>query len=122
MAAEDSKRAASSSGIEESLRATLRMLGTITRDGTATADDMRKVLSTRVTRQQVRDALTVCTAFNITDRLADASPSPSKSSPPQPSTQEPSTCRSAATISSPNHNPTATAPPIDPAKSNSHAP
>jgi hypothetical protein len=36
------------------------------------ADDMREVLSAGVSRRQVEDALAVCTAFNITDRLADA--------------------------------------------------
>jgi alkylhydroperoxidase family enzyme len=58
--------------IEERLRATLRMLAKLTREGTVTADDMRVVLSTGATRQQVEDALAVGTAFNITNRLADA--------------------------------------------------
>jgi hypothetical protein len=54
------------------LRATLRMLGKLTREGEVSADDMRKVLSAGVSPQQVEDALAVCAAFNTTDRLADA--------------------------------------------------
>ncbi|MFJ4656967.1 carboxymuconolactone decarboxylase family protein [Nocardia sp. NPDC088792] len=60
-----------SAPIEEGLRATLRMLGKLTREGTVTADDMREVLSAGVTRQQVEDALAVCAAFDTTNRLAD---------------------------------------------------
>jgi hypothetical protein len=33
--------------------------------------DMREVLAAGVSRQQVEDALTVCAAFNTTDRLTD---------------------------------------------------
>lgn len=58
--------------VEEPLRATLRMLGKLTRDGKVGADDIRKVLAAGASPQQVRDALAVCAAFNITDRLADA--------------------------------------------------
>jgi uncharacterized peroxidase-related enzyme len=61
-----------SAPIEEPLRATLRMLGKLTREGKVGAEDMREVLSAGVSRQQVEDALAVCTAFNTTDRLADA--------------------------------------------------
>jgi uncharacterized peroxidase-related enzyme len=61
-----------SAPIEDGLRATLRMLGTLTREGKVGADDMREVLSAGVSPQQVEDALAVCAAFNITDRLADA--------------------------------------------------
>ncbi|GAA1775893.1 hypothetical protein [Actinomadura chokoriensis] len=61
-----------SAPIEESLRATLRMLGTLTRDGAVGADDVRDVLAAGVSPKQVRDALAVCAAFTITDRLADA--------------------------------------------------
>ena len=61
-----------SAPIEDGLRATLWMLGKLTREGTVDADDMRQVLSAGVSRQQVADALAVCVAFNITDRLADA--------------------------------------------------
>jgi uncharacterized peroxidase-related enzyme len=58
--------------IEEPLRATLRMLGKLTRDGTVGADDVRDVLAAGVSPKQVQDALAVCAAFTITDRLADA--------------------------------------------------
>ena len=61
-----------SAPIEAGLRATLRMLGTLTREGKVGAGDMRPVLSAGVSREQVEDALAVCAAFNTTDRLADA--------------------------------------------------
>ena len=48
------------------------MLGKLTREGKAGAEDMRQVLSAGVSRQQVEDALAVCAAFSTTDRLADA--------------------------------------------------
>jgi uncharacterized peroxidase-related enzyme len=58
--------------IEEPPRATLRMLGKLTREHTVTADDMRAVLSDGVSREQIQDALAVSFAFNTTNRLADA--------------------------------------------------
>lgn len=58
--------------IEEPLRATLQMLGRLTREHAVTADDMRAALAAGATSQQVRDALAVCCAFNTTNRLADA--------------------------------------------------
>ena len=58
--------------IEEPLRATLRLLGKLTREHDVNADDMRAVLSAGVSREQIEDALAVCFAFNTTDRLADA--------------------------------------------------
>jgi uncharacterized peroxidase-related enzyme len=61
-----------SAAIAEPLKATLRMLGKLTREGKVTADDMRDVLAAGVSPQQVKDALAVCAAFNITNRLADA--------------------------------------------------
>jgi len=61
-----------SAPIEAGLKATLRMLGKLTREGKLGAGDMRQVLSAGVSRQQVEDALAVCAAFNTTDRLADA--------------------------------------------------
>jgi AhpD family alkylhydroperoxidase len=61
-----------SAPIEDGLRAALRMLGKLTREGMVGAEDMRDVLSAGVSRQQVEDALAVCAAFNTTDRLADA--------------------------------------------------
>jgi uncharacterized peroxidase-related enzyme len=61
-----------SAPIGDGLRATLRMLGKLTREGKADAEDMRQVLAAGVSRQQVGDALAVCAAFNTTGRLADA--------------------------------------------------
>ena len=61
-----------SAPVEDGLRATLRMLGKLTREGKVGAEDMRQVLSAGVSRQQVEDALAVCAAFNTTNRLADA--------------------------------------------------
>ena len=58
--------------VEDGLRATLRMLGKLTKEGKVDADDMRQVLSAGVSRQQVADALAVGAAFNTTGRLADA--------------------------------------------------
>jgi uncharacterized peroxidase-related enzyme len=61
-----------SAPVEEPLRATLRMLGKLTAEGTVSAEDMRDVLAAGVSRQQVKDALAVCVAFNTTARLANA--------------------------------------------------
>jgi AhpD family alkylhydroperoxidase len=58
--------------IEEPLRATLRMLGKLTREHSIDPDDVRAVLAEGVSPQQIEDALAVCLAFNITDRLANA--------------------------------------------------
>jgi alkylhydroperoxidase family enzyme len=61
-----------SAPVEGALQAMLRMLGKLTREGKIGAEDMRAVLAAGVSHQQVKDALAVCAAFNITDRLADA--------------------------------------------------
>ena len=61
-----------SAPITEGLRATLGMLGKLTRLGTLSADDVRAALSAGVSRQQIEDALAVGFAFNTTDRLANA--------------------------------------------------
>ncbi|MEQ4299851.1 alkylhydroperoxidase AhpD family core domain-containing protein [Plantactinospora sp. B6F1] len=61
-----------SAPVPEPLRATLRMLGKLTAEGKLGAEDVREVLSAGVSRQQVKDALAVCVAFNTTARLADA--------------------------------------------------
>ena len=61
-----------SAPVEEGLRATLGMLGTLTREGEVGVEDMRHVLAAGVSSQQVQDALAVCAAFNTTGRLADA--------------------------------------------------
>jgi len=58
--------------VAEPLRTTLRMLGELTATGKLSGHDMRQVLNAGVTRQQIEDALAVCAAFNMTDRLADA--------------------------------------------------
>lgn len=58
--------------IDERLRATLRMLGKLARGNGIDADDMRAVLDASVSPQQIKDALAVSLAFNITDRLANA--------------------------------------------------
>lgn len=58
--------------IDEPLRATLRVLGKLTRDHSVNPDDMRAVLAKGVSPGKIEDALAVCLAFNITDRLADA--------------------------------------------------
>lgn len=58
--------------VEEPLRATLRVLGVLTRDGTVGADEMRKALDAGATPGQLADALAVCASFNTTNRLADA--------------------------------------------------
>jgi AhpD family alkylhydroperoxidase len=58
--------------IEEPLRATLLMLGKLTREQTVDADDMRAVLAAGASGQQIEDALAVCFSFNVIGRLADA--------------------------------------------------
>jgi uncharacterized peroxidase-related enzyme len=58
--------------IDEPLRATLRMLGKLAEQNSIEADDIRAVLDASVSPQQIRDALAVSLAFNITDRLANA--------------------------------------------------
>jgi uncharacterized peroxidase-related enzyme len=60
------------SAIEEPLRATLVMLGKLTREHTVDANDMRAVLAAGASRQQIVDALAVCFSFNVIGRLADA--------------------------------------------------
>jgi AhpD family alkylhydroperoxidase len=61
-----------SAPVEEPLRATLRMLGRLTADGTLSPEDVREVLATGVSPRQIEDALAVCAAFDTTGRLADA--------------------------------------------------
>ena len=61
-----------SASIEEPLRATLLMLGKLTREHTVDADDIRAVLAAGASRQQIEDALAVCFSFNVIGRLADA--------------------------------------------------
>ena len=61
-----------SAAISEPLRATLRMLGKLTREYTVNGDDMRAVLAAGVSREEIEDALAVCFSFNVVGRLADA--------------------------------------------------
>lgn len=58
--------------IDEPLRATLRMLGKLTREHKVDANDMRAVQAAGVSRAQIEDALAICFAFNTMNRLADA--------------------------------------------------
>jgi len=58
--------------VEEPLRATLLMLGKLTREHAVDEDDMRAVLAAGASRQQIEDALAVCFSFNVIGRLADA--------------------------------------------------
>lgn len=50
--------------IEQPLRATSRLLRTLTREQTLDAEDMRAVLAAGVSREQIEDALAVGFAFN----------------------------------------------------------
>jgi uncharacterized peroxidase-related enzyme len=58
--------------IGKPLRATLRMLGSLTREHAPDVDDMRAVLAAGVSREQIEDALAIGFAFNTMNRLADA--------------------------------------------------
>jgi uncharacterized peroxidase-related enzyme len=58
--------------LSEPLRATLLMLGRLTREHSVNADDMRAVLAAGASRRQIEDALAVCFSFNVMTRLADA--------------------------------------------------
>jgi uncharacterized peroxidase-related enzyme len=57
--------------VSEPLKAALRMLAKLTREQTVEASDMRSVLAAGVTPEQIEDALAVCFAFNIINRLAE---------------------------------------------------
>ena len=58
--------------MSEPLRATLRMLGKLTREHAVGTGDMRAVLDAGVTPAQIEDALAVGFAFDTTNRLANA--------------------------------------------------
>ena len=60
-----------SEAIDEPLRATLLMLGKLTREHTVNAEEMQAVLAVGASRQQIEDALAVCFSFNVIGRLAD---------------------------------------------------
>lgn len=57
--------------IEEPLRATLLLLGKLTREQAVDADAMRRVLAAGASHQQIEDALAVCFSFNVISRLAN---------------------------------------------------
>jgi hypothetical protein len=57
--------------IDDKLRATLKLLRTLTKQHAVTPDDIKAVLATGVTKSQVEDAFAVCFAFNVIDRIAD---------------------------------------------------
>jgi AhpD family alkylhydroperoxidase len=61
-----------SAPIEEPLRATLRILGKLTREDKIDPADVSAVQDAGASPQQIEDALAVCLAFNITARLANA--------------------------------------------------
>lgn len=58
--------------IGEPLRATLRVLGTLTREHAIAAADVAGLRGLGVTRAQIEDALDVAFVFNAIDRMADA--------------------------------------------------
>ena len=58
--------------LDQPLRATLRMLAKLTRENAVGVDDMRAVLAAGVSREQIRDALSVAFVFNAMNRLAEA--------------------------------------------------
>jgi uncharacterized peroxidase-related enzyme len=58
--------------IEEPLRATLHMLGKLSREHRVDVDDMRALLAAGVSSDRIEDALAVAFAFNTMNRLADA--------------------------------------------------
>lgn len=47
------------------------MPGKLTRENNVDAEDIRRVSAAGVSEQQIKDALAVAFAFNVTDRLAD---------------------------------------------------
>jgi hypothetical protein len=57
--------------IGEPLRATLLLLGKLTREHAVDADDMRGVLAAGASPQQIEDALAVCFSFNVIGRLTE---------------------------------------------------
>lgn len=61
-----------SAPIAEPLKATLRLLGKVTRDHeSVTAGDIGALAAQGLTRTHIEDALDVCFAFNVITRLAD---------------------------------------------------
>jgi uncharacterized peroxidase-related enzyme len=58
--------------IDAPLRATLELLGKLTRTHHVNADDVQTAMTAGVSPEQIGDALAICFAFNVTNRLADA--------------------------------------------------
>lgn len=58
--------------IGQPLRATLLLLGKLTREHVVDAEDISVVLALGASPQQIEDALAVCFCFNIIGRLADS--------------------------------------------------
>lgn len=58
--------------IDDKLRATLKLLATLTKENAVTPAAIKSVLALGVTKKQVEDAFAVCFAFNVIDRVADA--------------------------------------------------
>jgi AhpD family alkylhydroperoxidase len=59
-------------GLKEPLRATLLMIGKLTKENVVDVDDMRAVLAAGASPQQIEDALAICFSFNVIGRLADS--------------------------------------------------
>ena len=79
-----------SAPIDEPLRATLRMLGKLTRAHTVDADDIRAVLAAGVSRQQIEDALPY--VWPSTSPTDSPTPSTSRLRPPPPWMRARGTC------------------------------
>jgi hypothetical protein len=57
--------------IDDKLRATLKLLRTLTKEHAVSPEAIKAVLAIGVTKSQVEDAFAVCFAFNVIDRIAD---------------------------------------------------
>ncbi|HET8932924.1 MAG TPA: carboxymuconolactone decarboxylase family protein, partial [Polyangiales bacterium] len=57
--------------IEEPLRATLQMLKKLSAEHSVSAEDIQKLLTSGVSREQIEDALAVAFVFNTISRLAE---------------------------------------------------
>ncbi len=58
--------------IDDNLKSVLRMLRKVTMYPSVEIEDMRKLMDSGISPKQIEDALAVCFAFNVTNRLADA--------------------------------------------------
>lgn len=57
--------------VDQPLRATLLMLGKLTRKNAVDTNDVRAVIDAGASPKQIEDALAVCFSFNVIARLAD---------------------------------------------------